>query len=370
MSLFSTYPRDLLAVSSVTVAATLPWLLFGLLAGVIVDRTDRWRAMVTIDVLRGASLAVFAVIVLRGSPTLLAIVLMVFALGVGETIFDTAAQAALPAVVPEDRLERANGRLFGAQIAMNGFIGPPLGALLFATSAAGPFAFDAATFLVSALLLRRLVSGCAHHSPAKAYASILTDVREGLSWLWGHPGVRAFAIGAAIVNLAHTAAMAILVLLVRDELGGSALSFGLVLTGAAVGSIAGTQIAGWLVQRAGRRQAVILATATFSTSLLLVGTAPNVLAAAAGLATFGAAGEVWNVIAVSYRQARVPDRLLGRVMATYRVLAYGAMPVGALLGGALAKVSGVRATVISGAIAAGLLCLYFSTPSRAGLFET
>lgn len=363
---------DPLVVSSVTVAATLPWLVFGLAAGAVVDRHDRRRSMIVADVVRAAVLAAFALLAASGSPTLVAIIALVFVLGAAETVFDTAAQAVLPSLVPSDRLERANGRLFGAQIATNGFVGPPLGALLFAVGASVPFGFDAATFAVSALLLAHLRPAGRAPRPAAAQRTPRTtmrqEVREGLTWLWQHAGVRAFAVGAAVVNLAHTAAMAIVVLLVRDGLHASDMAFGLTLTGAAVGSIVGAQGASALVERVGRRRSVLAAIGTFSASLLCVGLAPNVGLVAAGLGAFGAAGEVWNVVAVSYRQALVPDHLLGRVMATYRVIAYGAMPVGAALGGAVAAVAGVRATFVVGALATAALLAYFMAPRRAATF--
>jgi MFS family permease len=274
---------DPLVVSSVTVAATLPWLVFGLAAGAVVDRHDRRRAMIVADVVRAAVLAAFALLAASGSPAFVAIIALVFVLGAAETVFDTAAQAILPALVPADRLERANGRLFGAQIASNGFVGPPLGALLFAVSASVPFGIDAATFAVSALLLARIPAGgrgprppgADGTQPAQA-TTLRQEVREGVAWLWRHAGVRAFAVGAAVVNLAHTAAMAVVVLLVRDRLHADDMAFGLALAGAAAGSIVGSHCASWLVERGGRRRAVLAAIGTFSTSLLCVGLAPTV----------------------------------------------------------------------------------------------
>jgi MFS family permease len=349
---------DPLAVSSVTVAATLPWLLFGLAAGAVVDRADRRRLLVRTDRLRCAALLAFAVAVWWWSPALPWLVVLVFAAGAAETIADTAAQAVLPTLVEADQLERANGRLFGAQTATNGFVGRPLGAVLFAAGAAWPFAFDAATFGLSALLLARLPARARTHDADVGERALVADVREGLAWLRRHRGVRVLAIGAAVVNLAHTGAMAVAVLLVRDRLGASELAFGLVLAGAAAGSVAGAQLASGTVRRLGRRRALLGAVLVFSLSLLTVGLAPSTAVAALGLAAFGLAGEVWNVVAVSYRQAIVPDRLLGRVMATYQVIAYSAMPVGAAAGGLVAAAAGVRATFVVGSAVVALLLAY------------
>jgi MFS family permease len=360
---------DPLAVSLVTVAATSPWLVLGLVAGVVVDRVDRVRLMVGVDVVRALVLGGFAALVAVDAMTLPIAVVLVFVAGSVETLFDTAAQAVVPALVDGGDLERANGRLFGAQLAANGFAGPPLGALLFGLTAAAPFALDAASFAVSAALVLRLpVVGTGAVVPARARTTtIRTEVREGLAWLWSDPGVRAFAVGAAVVNIAHTAAMAVAVLFVRDELGASTTGFGLALAGMAVGGLAGSFAAAHVVQRVGRRRAVLGSLVAFSAALVAAGAAPHVVAATLGIAVFNAAGEVWNVVAVSYRQARVPDHLLGRVMASYRVIAYGAMPLGALLGGVVAGAFGLRAPFVVGAVLVAALLVWFAPATRATL---
>ncbi|HEX5613949.1 MAG TPA: MFS transporter [Acidimicrobiia bacterium] len=353
---------DPVAVSMVTVAATAPWLLFGLLAGAVVDRHDRRRLMVVADVARAGTLGVLAAAVAADVVSLPLLAVTVFVLGVGETIFDTASQALLPTVVEHERLEAANGRLFGAQIAANSFVGPPLGAALFAVALMLPLAADAATFAVSALLVAAITTPPA--APRPKQSSLLADVREGLRWLWGDGLIRAFAIGAAVVNLAHTAVLATIVLFVRDDLGVGSFAFALTLAGASIGGIVGAATASVIVGWVGRRAAVLASVAGFSASLLVAGTATNVVVVAIGLAGFGVAGEVWNVVAVSYRQARVPEHLLGRVMAGYRCIAYGAMPVGAALGGVLADGLGLRAPFIAGALLTATLLVYLVPVSR------
>ena len=114
-----------------TAAATLPWLLFGLPAGVVVDRVDRIRLMWLIDLVRAAAVGLLGLAMARGNVTLAALYAVVFTLGIAETLFDSAAMAVVPAVVEEGSLETANGRLFAGQLTTNQFIGPPIGALLF-----------------------------------------------------------------------------------------------------------------------------------------------------------------------------------------------------------------------------------------------
>jgi MFS family permease len=354
---------DPLGIALVTAAATAPWLLFGLAAGVVVDRRDRLQTMVTADVARAAVLAVVTIAAATDRLSLSVLVVAVFALGVGETLFDTAAQAVLPRLVEADQLEAANGRLFAGQLAANGFLGPPLGGALVAAAVAAPLAVDAVTFAVSALLLRGLLPR--EVRPARPEgARLSTELREGLAWLWSHATVRGLAIGAAAVNLAHTAVLAVLVVLVRDELGASATAYGVVLGGSAVGGVLGTFASAPVTAALGRRSALLAALGAFTLGLAITGAATHPAVVAVGLALFGIGSEVWNVVAVSYRQARVPEHLLGRVMATYRFIAYGAMPVGAAAGGALATTLGVRAPFAAAAATTLVLAVYLARVTR------
>lgn len=342
------------AVAGVTVAATLPWLVFGLLAGVVVDRFDRIGVMRAVDVGRAGVVAAIALLGASGWLSLPGLFALVFVLGMGEALFDTAAQAVLPELVAADRLEDANGRLFGAQIVANQFAGPPLGGALFGLAVALPFAADAVSFALSAALLIGLRRRAAPSRRRQA-GSVLQEVREGLTWLGRDRTIRAFAVGAGVVNVAHTGATAVLVLFAEDELGLGDLGFGLLLAGAAIGSVIGSLASGWVSARLGRRTAVLASVGAFAVALLGLAASTTPVAAAAALALFGAAGEVWNVIAVSYRQAAVPPELLGRIMASYRVVAYGALPVGAALGGIVATAATERvAFAAGGLLVAGL----------------
>ena len=148
-------------VAGVTLAVTLPWLLFALPVGALADRVDRRLAMVTADVVRAAGVAVLAVPLVLGLESSAAAIWVLYALalllGTAETVYDTSAQSILPQVVPRDRLPRANGRLLAAELTANEFVGPPLGGLLVAAGVAAAFATPAALWAaaVGALLLLR-----------------------------------------------------------------------------------------------------------------------------------------------------------------------------------------------------------------------
>jgi hypothetical protein len=179
--------RDPALVAGLTVAQRLPWLLFSLLSGALVDRFDRRRLMAAVDLFRTVVVGVLGVAVVSGWASLPLTYVAFFLLGTAETRFANASIAIMPAVVPKERLERANGRLFAAELSANQFAGPPVGGALFAVAAALPFLVDAGTFAASAALLLAL-RGRFRVAPAEGPAgtTIAAEIAEGLAWLLRH----------------------------------------------------------------------------------------------------------------------------------------------------------------------------------------
>jgi MFS family permease len=346
------------AVAALTAAATLPWLLFGLPAGVVVDRLERVRLMWVVDLVRALVVGALALVIVNDQVTLPWLYGVVFLLGVSETLFDTAAMSVVPVIVGEGSLERANGRLFAGQLLANQFIGPPLGALLFGIATVLPPTVDAVTFAVSAILL---VGIRVRSEPAQVERrSLWAELREGLGWLWGHKDIRSMAIGAAVINLGFTGALAVLVLFATDDLGLSSLGYGALYVAMAVGALTGSLSAARVANRIGRRRTVIGSVGAMSISLLLIGLFPVVAITALGMLTISLVAEFWNVVAVSYRQHATPDRLRGRVMSAYRFIAYGSFPLGALFGGWVASIAGIPMAFVIGGALIGSLALFLT----------
>lgn len=334
--------RDPLAISAVTAFTWLPWLLFSLPAGVIVDRVDRRRLMVGMDTVRALVVGALAAVVALGNPGLSLIFAIAFALGTAETLFDNAAQTILPSLVPTGELARANGLLFAAEVTSNRFIGPPLGGALFVAASSAPFALDAVSFVVSGALLAAL-AGSFRATALGDHLGLRAEVVEGLAWLWRHQVIRSFAVGAAAINVAFTAGYSLLVLQAVEVFGVGEVGFGILLAALAVGSIFGSLVASRLVKAVGERVAVVASVAAMGVAMLSLAAWQAPIAVGALLALVGFAQMVWNVVAVSYRQAVVPDALLGRVNSAYRLVAFGSFPIGALLGGAVAGWHGLVA---------------------------
>ena len=346
--------RDPLPVSLVSFAGWLPWLLFGLVSGALVDRWDRRATMWRVDAFRFAVAGVLGLLVLAGWASVPLLASFAFLLGTGQTLFDNAAQSLVPSIVSRDprRLERANSQLYGAQTVSQNFIGPPAGGVLFSLANAVPFLVDAVSFLASSALIATIDGDFAPRrdgAAGGARTTLLAEIGEGLRWLAGRRLLLALAVLVALMNLSMMAGESVMVLFAQKNLGLGNLGYGLLLTGFAAGGVLGNALASRLGRMVGTGTLLVAIALVAAAGWLLFGLSSNRWAAGALLVAISTALSVFNVIGVSLRQGIVPDRLVGRVVAAYRTVGYGAIPAGALLGGILARTLGLRAPYLAGA---------------------
>jgi MFS family permease len=336
--------RDPAAFAAVTLVARLPWLLCALPAGALADRLDRRRTMLRVDVGRVAVLGALAVVVAAGRQELWILYVVAFALGVGETLHDTAAQSVLPNVVGPDDLARANSRQYAVELSANQFVGPPLGGLLAAATLAGALSASVVGYALAAVALSLLV-GSFRPARTGAPTTLRADIAAGVRYLAGHRLLRLLAACVGVNNLASTAMLAVFPLYaVRPgPVGLTSAGYGLLLTGFAAGSVLGTFLVEPIESRLGRRRTLLLAAASFPVTTLVLALTAEPLVIAVAFVAASALNVGWNVITVSLRQRIVPDHLLGRVNAGYRLLAWGTMPLGAALGGVIGDRFGVVA---------------------------
>lgn len=338
--------RDAFLISLVVMAGRLPWFLFSLPAGVWTDRTNRRKMMVHADLVRtGLTLAVIGLILSvptlpqpadAGPGMILMLAGLSFLLGTAEVLRDNAAQTLMPQIVAPADLERANGQMWSAEQVMNRFVGPPLAGALIGFDIALPFGLDAATFAIAAVLIAMLTLPPQVLPPRRAF---LTELKEGILWLWDHVLIRRLAIILGITNAVFTAAITMLTLYSQEILGLGAFGHGLLLTAGAVGGVLAGLTGAGIVARFGPEKTVHAAMVIFTLSYLLMGLFPSRAMAVIGLFGDAFGGVLWNVVTVSYRQRVIPPALLGRVNAIYRFLGWGMMPIGAVAGGLLVRLS-------------------------------
>ena len=334
-------------VAGVTIASRLPWLLFALVAGALADRLDRRRTMIAVDLFRAALLGGLAIAAFADVASLAVLYVVAFALGVAETLFDTSAQSIMPNLVEPGKLSRANGRLYAVELTMNQFVGPPIGGFLTAAGVALAFGTGAAAYLLAAMAL--LTIGGAFRAVRDGPATrIHQDIAEGLRYLLGHRLLRVLAVMVGVSNLASSATFAVFVLyaVAPGPLGLDEVGFGLLTTTMAVGTLGGTFLVEPLERRLGRANLLSVSMAGFGVTLIAPAFTTNVPLIAAVWVLGALIGIAWNVVTVSLRQRIVPDHLLGRVNASYRLLAWGTMPVGAALGGLIGETFGLRAVFL------------------------
>jgi MFS family permease len=346
-----------LAVSAVAVAQGVPWLLFSLPVGAMVDRWDRRAVVVQVNVLRAGLVGGLAVALALDLVSLPLLASVAFLMTTAEVVSDNASQALLPAVVPAADLERANGRLFAVQNATIQFVGPPLGGLLFVVQRTVPFVLDAVSFIWAVLFLRRLRPMPRDPSPQQPRRRLRTEIAEGLRFLAGRPVLRGVAIAVFAGNVFIEGFYAIFVLFALQEIGVGPTGYGLLFAVFALGGIAGSAVAVSAKRLLGDGPAILAGSALSGLPLLALALFPTVPVAAATMFLTGAAEAVWQVLTASLRQAVIPDRLLGRVGGAFRLTGRGAMFLGAAGAGALAEVAGLRAPAIAAGIGIPLTAL-------------
>jgi MFS family permease len=334
--------RNPTAVAVVSMAGFLPWLLFGLIGGAVVDRTDRRRLMWRTDVLRAVLIGGFAALVAFGSVAIVALAAMSFLLGMAEIFFDNAASAIVPMLVDDSRIEKANSWILSTQTAMSTLLGAPIGGALYALGRAVPLTVDALSFGLSAILVAAIAGNFHPRTADDAPTTIRRDIADGLRWLFAHRLLRTLALLLGVLNASFAAAEAVLVLYALEVLHLSTIGYGLLLTLVALGGLAGTVLAPILLRRLGMRVMLPAVGLVQGLVLLGVGLTSSLAVVVLAMLVIGVSSMAWNVVTISLRQRIVPARLLGRVTSSYRMIGLGAMPVGALLGGVLAKAWGLH----------------------------
>ena len=360
-------------VSGVGLAQELPWLLLALPGGLITDRFDRRRLMISTQAAQGLLLAVIAVLAWAHVIQIWMLFVLAFALGSGDILFTGATQAVIPALVPDAALDRANGRYATAQTVGRQFVGPPLGAALFAFLMPLPFWFDATTYLLSLLLLLRIrnrdefrpaatataeaVAGAPVDSPAAedkpraGWRDLFAEATEGLRLIARHPVLRAIVVLAAASNFCVYMAEPLLVLFARKVLHVGPSGYGLLISAMAVGGVIGALLSHRVVDRFGARAVALTVSVAGALSLVAIGFLADQVVVMVGLFGVWSAGlSLWNVMAQSVSQRLVPNELKGRVSTSSRMICFGALPLGALAGGLIADSSGLRAPWIIGGL--------------------
>ncbi|MDQ0727074.1 MFS transporter [Microbacterium sp. W4I20] len=359
----------LIAVSVLHVSATelgvlsaaqwLPFLVLALPLGVIVDRYRRRRLLMASELGRGALIVGLVVAAASNALAFPLLLIAVVALGALTVVYEVGHQSAIPSLVPRAELGAANSRI-QATAAAGEIGGPGLGGLLLQLlGTTATLVVNAATYVVSAVAL--LLMSAEERPPATTERHFLAELRLGIRLVVRDPYLRANVGFSALYNPFAQWITLLLMLYAVHTLKLEAGQIGIVFSAGAAGALLGAATASRLTTRLRAGTILVLCAAVECGALLLIPVVdagwPRV-AAVAALATLmavnGAGTAVSNVLLITIRQLRTPDRMLGRVNATMRTITYGTIPLGALLGGLVGDWLGLRMGLVVGAI----LCLF------------
>ncbi|MQA25138.1 MAG: MFS transporter [Micromonosporaceae bacterium] len=335
-----------------------PFLVLTLFAGVWVDRTLRRPLLVGTNLGRAVLFGAIPLAAFTGVLDIWLLSLLVLLAASLTVVFELAYQSYLPSLVRRDQLVEGNGKLEGsrsfAQLAGPG----AAGVLVAAATAPVAIVIDALTFLaagVTQMFIRRPEP--APSRPEGGRPSVTVEIGQGLRLLLRNPYLRALGIEAAAYNLFNQMLWAVLILHLSRGLDLHPAVIGVVLTMSGVGALLGSVVSGWLGRRWGLGRTLIVTILVANAAPLLIPLAPagHAIAApviGAALLINGVGLVAYNIQAISLRQAAVTTDVLGRTNAGYRFAVTGTAAIGALIGGALGGVIGLRATMVVGALGA------------------
>jgi MFS family permease len=358
-----TLTTDERVLALATFALFVPWLLIGLPVGVGVDRLNRKHLMAGASLVRCGLFALVAWLVASDNISVPVLLGLLVIIGSCEVVFDSAAQAFLPMLVPTHQLARANGLLFAAEVIAGSVAGLSVGALLFDTSHHLPFTFNAVSFLLAAALIVSIA--VRRNSVTTAHNDFRLSV--GVGWLRQHRALRTLAFMFAVTNFGLMFGQGIFVKYAVETLGLSSFGYGLLLAITAIGAATGGLLGHRVINRFGLAKAVIGPYLVFGVAQVIIGIAPDAWIVGAAGYFLGAAITVWNVVTVTIRQQLIPADMFGRVNAVYRWFGAAASAAGVACGGFLAYWTNLQMPFLVGGALALLAAVLFGTTVIRGL---
>ena len=345
-------------ISAVGACVSLPWLLFAIPIGAIVDRVDRRHILATANTTRGVVVGLLALSIAFDTVNIYQLMLSAFIIGICEVASDTTSQSLIPQVLAKENFEKGNSRLSISEVVVQGFIGAPMSGFLYATAIALPFFFNSVGFIVAALLALSIPIQhlqIARENSDEPKKSFRDDMKFGINYLVHDKTLRRLVLTTSFIGVCYSMATATMVLFLVKELDLPKQLFGVMLTVQGIGAIVGGVVAPKASAKFGRSRVMTFGIVSSSILILLQGFAPNyfVSVALGSLGSFTISQ--WNILLMSTYQTVIPKEIYGRIHGTRRTLVWGLMPIGSLLGGVLAHhglrlpmyVGGMIATVIA-----------------------
>jgi MFS family permease len=348
-------------ISMLSALVMLPWLLFAIPIGLIVDRVDKRLLITFTNSLRFVIAGLLALAISTDFVTIYWLFVAAFLIGISEVASDTASQSLIPVILEKKHFERANSRLNISETVIQNFIGGPLSGFLYATAVVLPFVLNSAGFLIAAIFVFLIPAHLITESRDKTKEpaekkSFIGDIKFGLKYLWNDSDLRGLVTITTSLGFFYSLSMSTMILFITEVLGLPAKFFGVLMAGAGSGAIIGALLAPRISKKFGRGKVLAVAIFISSITVFFQGISPNVW-------VFGVIGFIssfaitnWNILLMSCYQVLIPSELYGRIHGARRTFVWGVMPIGAFLGGVIAQ-SGLRVPLLVGGIATTLISL-------------
>jgi MFS family permease len=348
-------------ISLLSAFVMLPWLLFAIPIGLIVDRTDKRLLITFTNSMRFITAGLVALAISTDTITIYWLLLATFLIGTCEVATDTAAQSLIPVLLDKKNYEKGNSRLNVAETVIQNFIGAPLSGFLYTTAIVLPFILNSLGFLVAAIFVLMIPAHLISHGSTDAKndlekKSFLAEIKFGLNYLWNDKPLRRLVATTTSLGFFYSLSTSTLILFITETLKLPTQYFGVLLAGSGSGAVLGGILTPTLSKKFGRGAVLAVAIFISSITVLFQGLAPNFW-------VFGSIGFIsaffitnWNILLMSCYQVLIPSELYGRIHGARRTFVWGVMPVGAFLGGVLAH-AGLRIPLLVGGIATTLISL-------------
>jgi len=350
-----TLTKNPVLISAMSGIVMLPWLLFAIPIGVLVDRIDRRHLLAGAHAIRFLVASLIVLAVTTHTITIWWLLLAAFIIGICEVAADTTAQSLIPQILTEDQFERGNSRLQISETVIQGFVGTPLSGFLYAAAVFLPFAANGVGYFVAAILATLIPVKFLQEQRAerveKSTTSFVDEMKFGMAYLVAHKQILRLVLTTAAIGFFFSMASSTSVLFILRQLHLKPTYFGALLTIEGIGAIVGGFLAPKLSKRFGRSRTMVFGITTSAVLMLVMGFSPNIyfFTIVTTLEVF--AVTLWNVLLMAVYQSTIPSELYGRIHGTRRTLVWGLMPFGSLLGGVVAK-GGLRLPFYLG----GTLC--------------
>ena len=353
--------KDPVLISLLSAFVMLPWLLFAIPIGLIVDRSDKRLLITFTNSMRFITAGLVALAISTDTITIYWLLLATLIIGTCEVATDTASQSLIPVILEKKNFEKANSRLNIAETVIQNFIGAPLSGFLYTTAIVLPFILNSLGFLIAAIFVLMIPAQLISHGSTDTKEdaennSFISEIKFGLKYLWNDRPLRRLVATTTSLGFFYSLSTSTLILFITETLELPTQYFGVLLAGSGSGAVLGGILTPTLSKKFGRGGVLAAAIFVSSITVFFQGISPNVW-------VFGVIGFIssftitnWNILLMSCYQVLIPSELYGRIHGARRTFVWGVMPIGAFLGGVIAQ-SGLRMPLLVGGIATTLISL-------------